>query len=221
MDPAPTIRWRSFDRPDPALLEELSAARTPDLANALGAAAVADPVLRPAWRGARVFGPALTVKLSGTDNLGAIYAALHARAGDVLVIETAPQSTSAIAGELLARGARAHGVQGIVVDGAIRDVLDLESMRMPVWSRCICPRQASKNQDASVGFPVSCAGRLVEPGDLVMADDDGIVFASHARLREVVTAIHRGMAMEKSLAEDVALDKALQGIIAKVRVEQE
>jgi 4-hydroxy-4-methyl-2-oxoglutarate aldolase len=215
---APTIFLHAFERPDPKLLESIAAARTPDLANVLGASCVADPAIRPVWRGARVLGVALTVDLPTGDNLGALAAAVHGRPGDVMVVATGG-GTTAIVGSLIARTAHAHGLAGVVIDGAVRDIAELEAMRMPVWSRHVCPAQSTKTQDAVIGAPIVCGGRTVEPGDLVIGDDDGVVFASPARVRDALAAIHKVMANEERLRDDAALAQAVRGELANVRIE--
>lgn len=219
MEPSPTIRTRAFARPDPALLADLAEATAPDLANALGPEVVADPELRPVWRHVRVLGAALTVELTEPDNLAAIYAALHAQPGDVLVVETPPGSTVAIAGALLGRAAKLHGIAGLVIDGAVRDTDALEAMRLPVWSRRVCARQATKREGGRVGYPITCGGVRVEAGDVVLADDDGIVFAPAARVRGALDALRRGLANETELQDDGALERALRGLVSKVRVD--
>jgi len=220
MEPSQTIRTRAFARPDPALLAELADATTPDLANALGAAVVADPALRPVWRHVRALGAALTVQLAEPDNLAAIHAALDAQPGDVLVVETPPGSTVAIAGALLGRAAKIHGIAGLVIDGAVRDTDALEAMRLPVWSRCVCARQATKSRGGHVGYPVTCGGVRVEAGDVVLADDDGIVFASPARVREGLDALRRGIANEQELQDDAALVRTLRALVGRVTIDR-
>jgi 4-hydroxy-4-methyl-2-oxoglutarate aldolase len=221
MDSRPVIRVRAFERPDPALLAELAEAHSADLANALGASAIADPELRPVWRPARVLGAALTVGLPQADNLTAIYAALNAQPGDVLVVEAPAQSTGAIVGGVIGGAAKAHGVAGIIVDGAVRDTVDLEAMRLPVWSRRICPRQATKVHGGSVGYAITCGGVQVEAGDIVLADDDGIAFVSPARLRDSIAAVKRGLTNEKELQDGRALEAALQRLVAAAQIERD
>jgi 4-hydroxy-4-methyl-2-oxoglutarate aldolase len=215
---SPTVAVHAFERLDPALAAAIGAATTPDVANVLGVSCVADPAIRPIWRGGRLLGSALTVKLPPGDNLGAVIAAVHGKPGDVMVVETGG-GTTAIVGSLLSRSGSAHGITGFVVDGAARDIAELEAMRMPVWSRHVCPRQSTKVQDAAIGVPITCGGCTVHPGDLVLADDDGVVFASAARIRDALAAIAEVIANEDRLRDPSALEQAIGRVVAATRIE--
>jgi 4-hydroxy-4-methyl-2-oxoglutarate aldolase len=215
-----TVKILDFPRPDRELLARLEPARTPDVANVLGPSCVADPALRPVWRGARVLGAALTVRLTPGDNLGAIVASINCEAGDVLVADCGDGPPAAIVGSLGVRTAHAHGMVGMIIDGAVRDTAALEAMRFPVWTRYVSPRQASKDKPCELGVPVTCGGVRVNPGDIVLADDDGIVFVSPAALAEALAAIEKGVANEKRWEDPAALLEAIRTIVGRATIER-
>jgi regulator of RNase E activity RraA len=167
-----------------------------------------------------VLGPALTVRLTPGDNLGAIVATINCQRGDVLVVDTGGGPPAAIVGSLIVRTSHAHGMAGMVIDGAIRDTATLEAMRFPIWMRHVSPRQASKDQPCELGVPVTCGGVRVNPGDIVLADEDGIVFASPAALEQALPAIEKGVANEKKWEDPAALLELVRMIVGRATIER-
>jgi 4-hydroxy-4-methyl-2-oxoglutarate aldolase len=207
-------------RPALELVDRFAPLRTPDLANAMGdAVAVCHAEIRPVWPCPAFVGVAFTVRLLAGDNLGAIVASLVAKPGDVLVIDGGGEALAALVGGRLGRVAMSRGVRGCIVDGAVRDVMDLERLGMPVYARAVTPRRASKTHAAVLGGTVSCGGARVRAGDLVLADRDGVAFVPQALLAEALAKTERAAASEQDEERDFAvLERQFEAAMAQATV---
>jgi 4-hydroxy-4-methyl-2-oxoglutarate aldolase len=179
---------RGLARADEAAVKALAAFGVATLHEAMGRLGLANPVLRPAYVGARLCGPALTVLAQPGDNWMLHVAAEQIRPGDVVVVACTGDSSDGFFGELLATSFRARGAVGLVIDGGCRDVRELAAMGFPTFARAVSARGTVKATLGSVNVPVVCAGVQVEPGDVVIADDDGVVVVPRLRAAEVAAA---------------------------------
>ncbi|WP_218397924.1 4-carboxy-4-hydroxy-2-oxoadipate aldolase/oxaloacetate decarboxylase [Alteromonas lipotrueae] len=193
-----SVCYTDIPRPDEAVVANYQGAEVATVHEAQGRKGLLADYMRPIYKPAKIAGPAVTCEVAPGDNWMIHVAVEQCQPGDVLVVKPTSASSDGFFGDLLATSLKARGVRGLIIEGGVRDTATLTEMNFPVWSKTIFSQGCVKETIANVNVPITCANAYIRPGDMVVADEDGVVVVKREEASEVWGNVEKRMSNEEA-----------------------
>jgi 4-hydroxy-4-methyl-2-oxoglutarate aldolase len=204
---------REFARPEPQAVKGFDGIPTGVIGDCMGRCNGMAAAIKPAWPGAKILGPALTVRTFPADNLMIHKAVTLAKPGDVLVVNAGGYADYAVVGDLPGLSCKVHGIAGVVIDGATRDAEGLQAIGFPVFSRSVLPAGPFKDSPGAINVPVSCGGVPVHPGDIIVGDADGVMVVPQQHASDVLARSRAAVAKEQAMRDRILKGEYIYDIL--------
>jgi len=209
-----------IERPPKSLIEEFRRFPTPHISDAMDRSGAMVSEVKPFFEKVKICGPAITVREMVGNNLMCHKAIYVAEVGDVIVIDARGHKDTSVWGAIMCLAAKMKGIEGVVIDGAVRDIMEIKDMRFPVFARAIAPNGSQKNWPGHINVPIQCGGVQVGPGDIVVGDDDGVVVVPLEEAENTLSKVKVVAEKDRKMVEEIRRGKTtidLLGIDEKLK----